>query len=243
MRIVLQPAFILHRRAYRDTSLLIDVFSRDGGRLALVGRGARASKSRWAGVLQPFRPLLLSWSGKGEVKTLSAAEEAGSAILLPVTRVLSGLYLNELLLRLLARYDPHPGIFAAYRMVLAELANTDADEEAALRRFEKCLLAEIGYGLRLDREADTHAPIQPDRLYRYLPNHGAVAIAGTGGEGVVISGASLLALHSGQLAGAESLREAKRLTRAALAICLEGRPLKTRELMIATQQRLAHASG
>ena len=112
MRVLLQSSFVLHRRPYRDTSLLLEVFSQEYGRLGLVARGAVSPRSRWKGLLQPFAPLLLSWSGAGELATLTAAEEAGCPIPLPPHRVLAGLYINELLLRLLPRLDPHPGLFA-----------------------------------------------------------------------------------------------------------------------------------
>ncbi|HYQ92513.1 MAG TPA: DNA repair protein RecO, partial [Candidatus Competibacteraceae bacterium] len=112
MQIVLQPAFVLHRRPYRDTSLLLEAWTLEQGRLGLVARGVRTHRSRWQGLLQPFQPLLLSGSGKGELLTLTVAEEAGRPLSPLPARWLSGLYVNELLLRLLPRHDPHPGLFA-----------------------------------------------------------------------------------------------------------------------------------
>ncbi|MFZ1641433.1 MAG: DNA repair protein RecO [Candidatus Contendobacter sp.] len=228
MRVLLQPAFILHRRPYRDTSLLLEVLGRDHGRLGLVARGAVAPRSRLKGLLQPFAPLLLSWTGESELATLTAAEDAGRPIPLPPNRVLAGLYVNELLLRLLPRLVPHPGLFAAYETLLAELAAAPG-EEPPLRRFEKRLLDELGYGLTLDCEAVSGAPIVAEEQYCYVLDRGPLA-ADQSGIGVPISGRGLLALRDGMLADPAVLREVKRLTRAALAEQLRGRALKTREL-------------
>lgn len=227
MRVLLQPAFVLHRRPYRDTSLLLEGFGQDHGRLGLVARGAAGPRSRLKGLLQPFAPLLLSWTGAGELVTLTAAEEASRPFPLPPQRVLAGLYVNELLLRLLPRLDPHPGLFAAYRQLLAELAAASG-EEPPLRRFEKRLLEELGYGLTLDREAASGAPIVAEEQYCYVLDRGP--LAGQVGAGVPISGRGLLALRDGILGDPAVLREVKRLTRAALAEQLRGRALKTREL-------------
>jgi DNA repair protein RecO (recombination protein O) len=186
-------------------------------------------------LLQPFQPLLLSGAGKGELLTLTVAEEAGRPLPPPPARWLSGLYVNELLLRLLPRHDPHPGLFAAYQAVLEALTGPVA-EEVALRIFEKRLLAELGYGLLLDAEADSGAPIVAERVYRYVLERGPCSLAPTAG-GILISGKSLLALRQENLADAGVLREAKRLTRAALGVYLQGRPLQTRKLLAALRRR------
>ena len=235
MQIVLQPAFVLHRRPYRDTSLLLEALTPEQGRLGLVARGVRSRRSRWQGLLQPFQPLLLSGAGKGELLTLTAVEEAGRPLPPPPARWLSGLYVNELLLRLLPRHDPHPGLFAAYQAVLEALTGPVA-EEVALRIFEKRLLAELGYGLLLDAEADSGAPIVAERVYRYVLEQGPCSVTRTAG-GILISGKSLLALRQENLADAGVLREAKRLTRAALGVYLQGRPLQTRKLLAALRRR------
>ena len=228
MRVLLQPAFVLHRRPYRDTSLLLEVFGQDHGRLGLVARGSAAPRSRLKGLLQPFAPLLLSWMGTGELATLTAAEDAGRPVPLPPHRVLAGLYVNELLLRLLPRLDPHPGLFAAYQLLLTELAAASG-EEPPLRRFEKRLLDELGYGLTLDCEAVSGVPIVAEEQYCYVLDRGPLA-ASPSEVGVPVSGQGLLALRDGMLTDPAVLREVKRLTRAALAEQLRGRALKTREL-------------
>jgi DNA repair protein RecO (recombination protein O) len=235
MRIVLQPAFVLHRRPYRNTSLLLEALTPEQGRLGLVARGVRTARSRLKGLLQPFQRLLLSASGRGDLLGLTDAEEAGTPLLLPPSRWLSGLYVNELLLRLLQRQDPHPGVFVAYQTVLEALADT-GNEEAALRLFEKRLLAGIGYGLALDAEIHTGAPIVPEGAYCYVLDQGPCP-AGRSATGIPIAGKSLLALQQETLSDPDVLKEAKRLTRAAISVHLQGRPLKTRELLVALYQR------
>jgi len=228
MRITLQPAVVLHRRPYRDTSLLVEALTRDHGRIGLVGRGMRGASNRRRGLLRPFLPVLLSWSGTGDLYTLTGAEETGQALDPPPRRLLSGLYLNELLYRLLTRHDPQPELFQRYLAALAALAS-GLDEETVLRVFEKYLLAILGYGLLLDREADDGFPIDPHRGYHYALDHGPrrEPLA----DSLPIAGRSLLALADEvDLIDPEIRREVKRLTRAAIARQLDGRTLQTREL-------------
>lgn len=234
MRVALDRALILHRRPYRDTSLLVEAFSCEHGRVGLVARGANRGRGRLRGLLRPFAPLLLSWSGRGELLTLTGAEEQQQALWLPAGRLLSGLYLNELLIALLARHDPHPLLFDDYWQALNGLADAE-DEESVLRRFEVRLLARLGYGLQLEREADGDAPIQAGQTYRYVLEQGPLSAA-TGADGITISGHSLLALARGDLTEPEVLREAKRLTRAALATHLD-KPLRSRALLSALRRR------
>ena len=228
MRVLLESAFVLHRRPYRDSSLLLEVLTREYGRLGLVAHGARSSRSRFKSLLQPFTPLLLSWTGDGDLATLSGGEEAGLPLGLLHKRALAGLYVNELLVRMLPRCDPQPGLFAAYEVLLAELMAAD-DAEPPLRRFEKRLLAELGYGLSLDREADSGAPIVAEAHYRYVLDRGPLTVDATQ-TGVPISGRGLLALRDGVLNDPDILKEVKRLTRAVLAEQLQGQALKTRQL-------------
>ncbi len=235
MRIVLQPAFVLHQRPYRDSSLLLEALSRDYGRMGLVAKGVRRCRSRRRGLLQPFFPLLLSWSGNGELVNLTAVEEVDAPVLLPRERLLTGLYVNELLLRLLQRYEPFPELFVSYQRVLRALAVGD-NEEQALRLFEKRLLAELGYGLILDVDTVTNTPIRLDRTYHYVLDRGPVP-ARRAQSGIEISGASLLALRFETLDNPAFLREIKRLTRAAINVHLQGRPLRTRQWLLAERRR------
>lgn len=241
MRENLQPAFILHRRPYRDTSLLLEILSRDHGRVGLIARGARGAKSRSKGLLQPLTPLLLSWSGKGELPSLSASEASAPPLPLAGERLLCGLYLNELLLRLLARFDPQPQLFGAYRDTLSELATPECRVAATLRLFEKHLLDTLGYGLSLTRTADTGQPVQPDRRYQYHLDRGLIEVPAHRGAGAGVEdsdslvstccGATLLALAAGQLDDPIAEREARLLLRQALDDQLDGKPLQTRKLL------------
>lgn len=233
MRASLTLALVLHRRPYRETSLLLEVLSQEHGRLGLVARGAARPRSRLRPLLQPFQPLLLGWTGRGDLATLTAAEEAERLPALPAARLLSGLYLNELLIVLLARMDPHPELYQSYRAALIELAISD-DEQIPLRRFEVRLLAALGYGLQLTHEADTGRPLVPERWYCYLPERGPLANTAST-EGIRISGRSLLALASGQLGEPGILREVKQLTRAMLAIRLD-KPLLSRAVVTALRR-------
>lgn len=231
-RVLLQPGYVLHRRPYRDSSLLLELFSPQLGRVGLVARGARQAKSRLHGVLQPFRPLLVSWTGSGELATLTAAEADGPVPWLDGRALVGGFYINELLVRLLHRFDPHPALYAAYHASVQALADPQAVLEPVLRRFEKQLLEEIGYGLVLDHDAEEGRPIEPQSVYVYHLRHGPVPVRGEvpRADALVLRGQSLLDLACGDFHDETGLREAKRLTRAALAEQLGGRPLMSRRL-------------
>ncbi|MEJ2685819.1 MAG: DNA repair protein RecO [Gammaproteobacteria bacterium] len=228
-RITLQPAFILHQRPFRDSSTLLEVFSRDFGRIGLVARGARGGKSRLRGTLQPFRPLLVSWLARGELGTLSGAEADGPSLSLSGTAVFSGFYVNELLLRLLPRQDPHPELFGPYAEAIRALGAQAG--ERPLRVFEKRLLDALGYGLLLDCDARTGASLDPQLAYEYQLEIGPIPVEDDRAAGLRMVGSSLLSLYREELADAQSMSDAKRLLRAALALYLGDRPLKTREVL------------
>jgi len=225
----LEPAFVLHGRAYRDSSAILEVFSEGYGRVGLVGRGVRGPKSRWRGILQPFVPLLLSWRGRGELATLTHAEAVGGLSMPGGARVASGFYLNELLLRLLKREDPHPGAFHVYHEALTRLLEDDGPPAPALRLFEKRLLDELGYGLMLDTDA-AGRPVVADAWYHCEPEAAPVAVEGPAAPGLVVAGASLLCLAADRVPDDKAAADVKRLMRAALAPHLGARPLKSREL-------------
>lgn len=235
-RHTLHRGYILHRRAYRDTSHILEVFTEEHGRLGLVARGGRGRRD-WQGLLQPFIPLLLSWSGRGELATLTAVESAGAALSLAGTPLLCGFYLNELLLRLLQRFDAHVQLFNVYANTLNALAGASENPglvEWSLRIFERDLLQELGYGLVLDHDVETGDPIQEMETYRYVLGHGPVWCEPDLIEhaaDAILHGYSLLALHHGQCPNPVSRREAKRLMRAAIDQQLAGRPLHSRRLL------------
>ncbi|MEW6354600.1 MAG: DNA repair protein RecO [Pseudomonadota bacterium] len=230
-RVVLQPAYVLHQRPYRDTSALVELFSADFGRVGAVARGARAAKSRMQGLLQPFQPLLVSWSGRGELVTLTGCEAAGPAQRPAGATLLSGFYMNELLLRLLHRHDPHRGLFESYAAALRNLEDVN-QEQRTLRIFEKHLLQELGYALVLNHCADTGAALQENRLYSYQLEKGPLDVDAPRPYDITVHGRTLLALDQETLHDGAILREAKRLTRAALALYLGDKPLRSRALLV-----------
>ena len=228
-RIDLDPAFVLHARPWRESSLLVEVFAREHGRLGLVARGARRPRSRMRGLLQPFIPLLLSWRGRGELATLAGAEAEGAVLPPSGSTAIVGFYLNELLMRFLHRHDPEPALFDHYRAALDTIANED-DPEPVLRIFEKRLLEAMGYALELEREADSGLAIEPDRRYRYVMEAGPTRLTSDASPGTCVHGSTLLALAEERIIDPCTLREAKRLMRSVIDAHCGGRGLTSRRL-------------
>lgn len=228
MRISQEPAYVLHHYDYSETSLLLEVFTRQQGRLGLIAKGARRPRSPLRAALIPFQPLIVSFSGRGELPTLTAVETFGSAARIGGETLFCGLYLNELLLRLLHRHDPHERLFLSYAQALVSLGAENT--EATLRVFEKRLLEDIGFGPVLDHDVHDGSPLQPATRYRYLAERGPVCAQELDDEGIAIQGASLLALAQECLQGENILAETKRLLRVLLARHLGERPLATRDL-------------
>ena len=240
-RLDLEPGYVLHARPFRESSLVVEALTRGHGRLGLVARGARRPRSKLRGLLQPFTPLLLSWSGRGELATLTAAEPRSAASPLSGSAAMVGFYVNELVLRFVHRHDAEPVLFDHYRLTIEGIAS-DGDPEPILRMFEKHLLASAGYALELAREADTGAAIRPDVRYRYVPDTGPSPLMddstdpstddSTDGSspGVCVSGATLLALGDGQLTDRRALHESKLLMRSIIDAHCAGRPLESRKL-------------
>lgn len=225
MRVEQQPGFVLHARAWRETSLLLEVLSRDFGRVGLVARGVRSARSRTPrALLQPLAPLSLGWSGQGELATLTAAESAGAPFTLAGEALLCGLYLNELVIRLLPRNDPHPDLFLAYLQTLERLRG-EGTQAWQLRRFERDLLADLGYGLVLEHAADSDVPLDPAGVYAYRLDAGPVPWHGAG-DGLKLRGTALLALAADELPDAEDLGALRRLLRALIAHHLDGPGLR-----------------
>jgi DNA repair protein RecO (recombination protein O) len=224
-------AFVLHAYPYSETSLLVEAFTRPHGRLPLLAKGARRPGSSLRSVLVAFQPLVASWSGRGEVRTLVRSEWQGGQPLLRGEALLCGFYLNELLLRLLPREDPHEALFDHYAAALARLA-TEREQAPVLRGFERRLLQELGYGLALEREALTQAPLDPDQLYRYDPEQGATAVpAGADpGDGLVIPGRALLDIARDDYTGPVTAQAAKQLMRLAINHRLDRHPLHSRTI-------------
>lgn len=234
----LQAAYVLHRRDYGDTSLLLEVFTAGRGRLPLVAKGARRPRragGSQAALLEPFTPLLIAWRGRGEVRTLTHAEPAGRAAALAGDAIYCGFYVNELLLRLLGRDEADEVLFGAYQRALAELAGPGG-ADAPLRRFELSLLEQLGYRPPLDRDADSGAAVQPQLRYVCEPERGPVR-AVLADDANSVRGATLLALHNGEPLSGAGAREARDLLRRLLAPHLGEKPLLSRALFAARRRR------
>ena len=229
MRYTLQPSYVLHQRPYRETSLLLEIFSLEHGRLGLVARGARRGKSGWRALLQAFRPLLLSWSGRGELCSLVGAEPGDPMPQLQGHALLSAFYVNELLMRLLHRHEPHPELYQAYQCALVSLAG-HGEAEQILRIFEKRLLEAIGYGLILDTDVASGQPVLPGRKYVYGVEQGPSSAPLGSQGGVLLDGETLVALERERLDSPEIRVQAKALMRYVLAVYLGDKPLASREL-------------
>lgn len=234
-RVSLAPAYILHQRNWRETSRMLEIWSREHGRLGLVARGVRRPRAPQRSSLQPFTPLLLTWSQRGELGNLAAVEATGPAAALRGRPLMAAFYMNELLLRLLPRQDPHPHLYDVYAHTLGALGGSQP--AAALRLFELQLLAAVGYGLNLTQAVPGGAAVQGNVDYLYDLDAGPRMAEGRRGPGVAITGRALLALQAGALDDADDLKAAKRLLAAALERHLEGRPLKSSGVMRALARR------
>lgn len=225
-RVVLEPAFVLHTRTYRDTSLLVDLFTKRHGRLRIVARGVRGVKSKYRGIFMPFMPLVVSYTVRGELGSLQHAEADSMRYELKGKNLLSGFYLNELIIKLLPLHESYSDVYQSYQDALVALCS-DKNPELALRLFEKSLLKHLGYGLSLTRTRDNQ-PILSDQEYVF--EYGCGFSLAKAKDGCNFSGKNLLALDGGTLLDQESLREAKRLLCSVVAKLLDNKPIKSREL-------------
>jgi DNA repair protein RecO (recombination protein O) len=229
-RIAGQPGFVLHSYPYKETSLIVDVFSRDHGRIALMAKGAKRPHSQLRGVLQTFQPLSLSWSGKSEVRTLIAAEWVGG--MLPVERaaLLCGFYLNELLVKLLARDDPHSVLFDHYVSALNQLAH---NEPAAivLRKFELALLNETGVAIDISVCTETDMPVELQQIYVVDPESGPRPVRPSD-RWPAVSGKTLIDMENQDYSDPSTQTQSKHLMRFLLAHHLGGVQLNTRQILI-----------
>ncbi len=234
-RIELQPAYVLHTQPFRNTSLLVDFFCLDYGRLRAVARGARRPKSAHRSRLQPFQPLLVSLSGRGEVKTLTAAECSVVPLPLSGMRLFSGLYMNELLSRLLQFNEGHAPLYQSYQNALLRL-HAAPDLAPVLRGFELDLLRELGYELNLYHDCESGLPIRTDSHYHFDPEEGFrqmdAHVVSSPGAAAVFRGSDLIALRESDFSMPSSGPAAKRLLRQALQIHLGDKPLASRRLFL-----------
>jgi len=220
-------AYLLHRTPYSNSSLLLECFTREHGRFPAIAKGVKSSKKSGPALLQPFNSLLIDFTGKGEVKTISGFEQDAEAIILKGTTLYCGFYLNEVLMRILARNDPHAELFHYYENTLNELSSA-TDVEPILRSFEVLLLNELGYGLLLDQEAETGKEIKHDSFYAFEIEHGPREI--TRPDRHAINGSTLHALAGNIPYHDREKSQARMLMRRLLTHYLGDRPLKSREL-------------
>ena len=229
-RVQQEPAWLLHHRPFRDSSRILDVLSRDHGRLSLVARGSRSGRSKLKGILRPFLPLQLSWVIRSDMGTLTGAEMNGAPISLTGDALLSGYYVNELMLSLLHRHDPQPEIYAAYESAIGRLQSAP-DVAATLRQFELEILALLGYALNLDHDTGTGASLRPEQHYEYRIEQGPVEAADHGGS-LVFTGAELQAIGRQAFDDPVTLANAGRLLRHVIAWHLDGKELKSRKVLM-----------
>lgn len=226
----LEKSFILHTRPFRDTSLLLNILSATYGHITLLARGAKSQRSPLRTLLMPFTPILISWAGKTDLPTVSKAEAYGAPYLLSGKALLSGLYLNELLVRLLERHNPYPNLYAAYEKTLIALKN-DKNIQLTLRRFEKKLLAELGYGLQLDKEING-LDVKTDSDYYFEFGVGLKkAFPKAPPSKHLFEGKSLLALHFDKFQDKKELQDAERLLQIVLKTLFGIRPVKSLEFL------------
>ncbi|MEL7296515.1 MAG: DNA repair protein RecO [Pseudomonadota bacterium] len=230
-RIKLQPCWVLHRRDFRDSSQIIEVFSRDYGRLAMVARGVKRPKSRYRGLLQPFCALNLSWVAGRELATMSDAE-TGAATMSPLMNdaLMCGFYLNELMLKLTHRFDPHPELFALYAEAIRRLSGHQ-NLAAILREFEWHFLREIGFGIDLSGEAETGAPLQADQRYCVAVDQGVIVAGSEDRDNDTYSGEILIAIDRFDWQQPATLAAAKRILGRAIDRQLDGKTLHSRRIV------------
>jgi DNA repair protein RecO (recombination protein O) len=228
-RAELEPGFVLHTYAYKETSLVVEAFTRKYGRVALLARGARRPRSAMRGVLLAFHPLRLTWTSSAEMGTLISAEWGGGQKALAGIGLMCGFYINELLLRLLPREDAHEALFDVYGAALSRLSAGDA-QAPVLRSFERRMLAELGYAPVLDRDAASGSAIEPDKRYAYEAERGPVETRRESGDAVV-SGRTLMDMAADDYEDARTREEARRLMRALIADRLGNQSLHTRAVL------------
>ncbi|MBS9435955.1 DNA repair protein RecO [Photorhabdus noenieputensis] len=223
-----QRVFVLHGRPYSETSLLLDLFAENEGRISVLAKGARSRRSNLKGCLQPFTPLLVRWSGRGAIKTLRDADPISLALPLTGNVLYSGLYINELLSRVLEQGTAYPALFFDYLQCLQILAASEYTPEYALRRFELALLANLGYGVDYLHCAGSGEPVADTMTYRYREEKGFIASLVV--DHYSFTGRELKSLATREFPDFATLKAAKRFTRIALKPYLGGKPLKSREL-------------
>lgn len=228
MRIEAEPGFVLHQTPYRETSLLVDLYCRQYGRVRCVAKGFRKpNKKGISRAIFPYTEHQFSWQGNGDLKTLTRADAIQAPIFLQREALFTGLYINELLYRLMHEYDPHPYFYEHYQKFISQLAE-HGPNELMLRHVEMSLLEELGYGLALDADSQGLA-INANLYYQYVPEHGLTLMSNSQGPNALY-GRDLIALVNADFSQSSVLRVAKQINRRVIDFYLGGRPLHSREL-------------
>ncbi len=222
----LEPCFVIHARKYRDTSLILDLLAQIHGRYSVVVRGASSPRSKFKGRLQPFTPLLIASVGRGDLRTSTSIDFPQKPFQLTGDRLLLGMYVNELLYRLLGRFDPVPDLFQYYSNLMGDLQRADS-AVGAVRRFELLLLQELGYGINFESEAGTGEKIEAAAIYRFVTHEGFHRIAEP--QPGSVNGNELVALLEGSELPLES-KVLRDITRRSLGALLGDKPLRSRAL-------------
>ncbi len=230
----LHPAYVIHTRAYRDTSLIIEVFTPAHGRVSLLARGAKSGKVKKSLILQPFRKLHVSWAGRGELPVLTAVEEEGKSLRLSGQSLACGYYVNELVYYLLPKHESAEQLFVQYWPVVQALTEEHLRDHA-LRQFEFTLLEQTGYTPLLSHEKHGDTEIQAQLHYRYQIPDGPVLEDIAGNTGIAVSGSTLLELANRDYASLSNIKEARDLARGLIHYHLNGRELVSRTLFTSFQ--------
>lgn len=228
-QVFFQPAFVLHQHPYRNTSVIVDIFSRDYGRLSLIAKGVKQKKSALKSILQNFQLLNLSWVRRSELGVLTSAEFQNTSIHLDQENIYPALYLNELIIRLTHTFDAMPELFDTYNDTLNAL-NNNMSTQVILRLFEKQMLQSLGYEIHLSHDAENHNAIEADKYYSYIPEHGFVETEYEEKNNLHFKGEHLIAFNLNQIERSDVLKTAHRLTHINIKKLLGDKPLKSREL-------------
>lgn len=229
MKVELTPCYILHRRDYSESSLILEVFSREYGRLNLIAKGAKRNKKKQGISYNLYQKYHISWVAKSELGTLTDIELASLSDPLRPELMMTGFYMNEIMLRLLHKHESHPELFDSYDSIIIQLINK-ASEQIVLRYYEKTLLQTLGYGVILDHEVETDEHLDANKEYFYKFDYGPVLVPANKDSGINVSGKTLLELDTETLSDTKNINEAKLLLRTILDQHLGDRPLASREL-------------
>jgi len=225
-----EPAYLMHQRPFSESSQIINLFSRHFGRVDVIAKGSKRPKSKFKSFLQPFLPILVSWSGRSQLKTLRSIDlNIKQKTTLPNTQLMSAFYLNELILSLLTTTDPYPELFDCYALTIDKLSDIDSSE-AVLRIFEINLLSQIGYAINFQTEAMSSNEIEAEQVYRFVVEQGFIRSNTTTPHHSLIKGSIIKAIEKGDYSTSQILKAAKRITRESIKYHLSGKELNTKKV-------------